>query len=336
MLSGVARFIPEKTGVYEIDAGRGYYKILVGEEGVFFDDGHQDNDSVEATLLAGRTYLLYIYTVNRTPCAADVIARQVERKEFTPVTYRAEDLANGPLRYTVIILQDNDILEDLWIENEQKTATSLCETLLNASGTDYIAVVDMHQGNVILWDNMDAHGRSVYPWTEEIFTSDAAKLKTYFSWLSGSADNKCNIGGAIDRAGELLDAARATYGDAVETNIVLYTGADAAEGWSMYPGYYSSDPDSNGTWALQGCCNGAYWTASFEKAKGHKIYTVNFDHRGYYAFDMFYPVEEKEAAFLNRFVKDLSSGDGYYYAVTEPDEMAGAVEAVGKHILAGE
>ncbi|MBR4798749.1 MAG: hypothetical protein IK047_00655, partial [Clostridia bacterium] len=330
LLSGAALFTPAETGLYTVEAGNGAYKFILGEDGVFFDGGHPDDSYVKARLLAGKTYLFYIYNKDKTPASADVKVKLNAEKAFAPVTYNAADAA-GTLRYTVIILQDNYVMVREYAE-EQGFAKRLCADLIAADGTDYIALVDMYEGNIILWDGYSQYGRDPYPWTDDIFTNDTGKLNTCIGWIDGTVMRNCDVSGALDYAGLLLDAARATYGDKVETNIVLFSASDFKDGARVYPGRYSADDDSNGTWALCDYCNAAYLKAEEVKSKGHKIYSMSVNDRFYASEDMEYPLEERENNFLRRVMKDLSSGEEYYFDIWRGDDIKLAADAVARHI----
>ena len=164
--------------------------------------------------------------------------------------------------------------------------------------------------------------------------SDGDKFKNCIAAIDGTGNSKCNIAGALDYAGKLLDAVRATYGDNAKTNIVLFSGADNTVGISYTLGRYSDDPDGNGAWANDSCCNATYWMSLITKSRGHSIYVLSANRRGYVTFGDFVPLEESYNNYLRRFLKDLASGDGYYWDLDKKEDVVPAMESVAGKITA--
>ena len=331
--SGIVRFTPGTTGNYEINAGRGVYKVIVGEEGVYFSNGHPDDSSVKAELIGGNTYLIYLYNLQHKPVSLNVKVSRQEGKTFTPVTYREQDLSGGPLYYTVLIFQDTPVMKEDLIAGEKKGAISFCEELDRSAGKSYVAIVDLYGENVLLWENYSKYGRDPYPWTEEIFSSDLNVLRTRIGWIDGSGKGSTDLYGALNYAGMLLDAVHATYGNQVQTNIVLCSAGDVSSGAKFPIGKYSGDPDSNITWALENCCNAAFWMAECVRSKGNRIHVMSPTYRGHESFGIFYPLDERDNAFVSRFMKDISDGDGYYYDLDHSGDAESSMKSIAERII---
>ena len=332
----VARFVPAVTGGYMIRLNDdNVFQGLCGEEDVFF--ANRDS-SFSADLIAGEEYLLYIHSASGAAVSGKLtVSLQPEDLKTYPLALTEEEiaaqLAAGPVRYTVLILDDDDEegLEGntAILENQKQVAMELCEALAAAPGTSYVAVVSMgwyqdtfdYESAALITDTTFSTGLT--------FTSDLETLRTAIDWLLGNCKKGCDIGKALNTADKLLDPVRAAYGAGAQTDIVLLTdgGNQYAQYMSrQYKGRYMGDTEG-AEWANSAWCSACYTTARHVGAN-HPIYVANINSaRGTVGFGgTFRPISEDTRAFLARFLEDLSTGDGRYFELYDVTVSQGTGE----------
>ena len=314
-----ARFTPAVTGSYTISLDdRNVYKVICGKENVY---GYEyDYSYMNAELIAGEEYLIYVRiksgtdgtgTLRVTLNPIDVTTYPLAR---TPAQIAAE-LAAGPVRYTVLILDDDSETSGLEgnavVEDQKKAAMELCQALSAAPGTNYIAVVSMGWYRLTL-SNVTAEVLT----NPMLFTSDLDILQEAINWVDGNSQKGCDISMALEIAQKLLDPVQEAYGPAVQTNIVLFT--DGGNSFAEYMSQQEKGPymeDTYSSWASPHWCNACYTKARFVGAK-YPIYVANINAvHGYGYVSAFEPISPEEQAFLNRFLKDLSTGEGRYFEI---------------------
>ena len=325
--SCAAIFVPAVTGRYRVGVNNGNVtQLLCGEENVFLEKSGYSY--IEADLIAGEEYLLYVRSKSGAPTDDKVSAAPLPVNTTDYPVARTEEeiaaeLAAGPVRYTVLILDDDneDGLngETVIVDDQKRVAEELCRELAAAPGTNYVAVVSMgwygggfsgHQTTAVITDTTFSTGLT--------FTSDPDTLQSAIGLISGSCTQGCDISGALDIAARLLDPVRDAYGGAVETNIVLLTDGGnqyASYMAKSYKGRYTCDPGATEEWASPSWASACYTTARFVGAK-HPIYVANINPAhgfGNVSYGSFWSISDQTRAFLARFLEDISTGEGRYF-----------------------
>ena len=323
--SAIFRFTPTVSDVYHFSAGRTVYKEVLGPEGVCGYE-HRDTPTVDAALIAGETYLLRLWSMNGAASDFDL---SVRRKGLTdaassyPVQYKPEELAAGPLRFTVLILDDTNMKEGL-IADLKAAAIQFCETLAAAPGKSYFVIVGMYNNTQIYRDYAE----------EQFFSANLNSVRQLIGLMDGTGKN-ADICTGLVIADRLLDAVRAAYGDAVETNIVLCTDGDNTAGASRYRGPYTAERKIAEEWAFASCCNATVQEARYVGSK-YPLYSLAINTGRFYttAWNQ-YSISDAASAFLARFLRDLASDEDKAYAITDSSQLSATLDAIAQSILSG-
>lgn len=315
--SGIALFTPETSAYYTIRTESGMYKEILGpDEYIDYDYGDSSNETLKAYLIAGETYMLFFSTRNRSAIDFDVTVSSVLPSSYT-VGYNEADLQAGPLRYTVIILDDTYMDEEI-AEAEREAAMRLCEELA-AAGTSYVCIMGMYSESVY----------GPYPGDyrdEPLFTTDLEVLRNRINVVQGDGIS-VNIYETLTKARNMLNGAKKTYGDAVETNIVMCCGGKNTAGGNDRRGRYSSVPIRTiEEWAMPKVCNAVYRLARWVGSV-HPMYVICLgEQRGSASAWGFWPISDAAEEFYRGYMRDLASDGKYYFAHAEElDDTMGTI-----------
>lgn len=338
------RFTPPESGRYVIQLNGSCRAELCGEDGPHGGDSADYSMNLKSELIGGETYILYVWQSEHAETDVKVTAKaDTDTKgTFAPVTVNAADLDAGPLHYTVLIL-DDDHLEEGSANDLKERAIQFCRTLAEGPGESYVAVVGLYNDTAIYCDHTTDVGfagwgdnSKMYQLTDEIFTKDLSLLSKWIGWITGDGD-KCDLYTGLALADGLLDAARAAYGDAVDTNIVVISDADVATGASLGSGPYNTEKDVIHEWGDYSRFNACLMKAGYVRSK-HPIYSVSMSGgRGYRLFGDFSLISEAAGAACDRFMADLASGLSYAYTyiIDYPEAMGTALADIAAQILSG-
>ena len=323
-----ARIVPAATGEYRVSLSGNLYKAVCGEHGVYGSEN--GNYSIDASLIAGEEYLLYVRSGSGEPAEGEVRvtlkARNTQNDYPLERTQQqiAAELAQGPVRYTVLIFDDDGELgtngNTAVIEDQKQTARELCEALAAASGTSYVALVGMGT-------YQRAMGTTpTQVCTDPCFTADLNALRSAIDdWFWGGSRAGCDIMGALREADRLLYPVQTVYGTAAEVNVVLISdGGNKSSGPDKGP-YMVYDHNLTESWVNPRWCNSCHSAARYYKSL-YPLYVVNIN--SYKSLGNSYdtwPVSGETYVFLARFLRDLSSGDGYY---REMYDMTGGADTL--------
>ena len=329
MVDGYALFTPAATGLYEISSNPDVCMCLCGADGSY-GSIMADYRIRDAALIGGETYLLHFYD----PAEADISVKRVDKGKYEPVPFVAEDLAAGPLRYTVLIVDDTSLADGV-AASERAAALRLCQALSEAPGKSYIAIVSMGM-YMAGTKNTTFFVTSRYdrenPRVSDIFSSDQADYEAWIDYISGQTSKGCDINTALGYADDLLRAVTDTYGGAVETNIVLCTDGDNKDANGMYYGPYTTDSRVLSEWADASCCNLSYRTARFVSSK-YPLYVLGINVGRYHYYYGEHPISEEATAVCERFIADLASAPAYAYSFERDGDMAVEMGRIADAIL---
>lgn len=200
---------------------------------------------------------------------------EYESEIYIPVPPMMLSLDDEPaaVRYTVVILDTSGSMGTQAMNTQKAAAIKFCESMMNAGGFNYIALVELNTNTKVL----------------QSFTDNMMTLRNVINNCYASGGT--NTGAAIKQAGDLLDAVPAGL-DAQRT-VVLCSDGLAQHGPSTPNGPYTSQDVSS----YYGHANTAYNEASALKLKGYTIYTLGFFHN----------ISSTYLGFGQRFMKDIAS-----------------------------
>lgn len=204
-----------------------------------------------------------------------------------------EAVASSTDRYTVLVLDTSGSMWGTPISKEREAAKKFCEDILNASGTNYVALVTLDSTSTIL-----------------------SGFTTEFDRISGTIDTITDNGGtnfysALYTANSLLENVDSNH----IRNIVL-----CSDGLPEH-GEYSSDGPYTST-SFSGYANAAYELASNYKLN-YNIYTLGF----------FHSLNGSNLEFGRRFMSDLASDPSYYYDVVNPEDLLFTFGSIAEEVL---
>lgn len=189
------------------------------------------------------------------------------------------------VRYTVLLLDRSGSMNGTPVTAMRQAAIKFCEQVLEADGTNYVAVVPFSNSNGAITE----------------FTNDLDTLKTAIGNISATGGT--NINSALLKADELLSAPEDT--PKTIKNVLLLSDGLPESGASNTTGRYTEAYSSIMSYRYANVC---YDTATSMKPK-YTIYTLGF----------FHALSGKNLEFGQKFMYDLQNGG--YYLVEDPDDL---------------
>ena len=222
--------------------------------------------------------------------------------EVMPVDVGVNLLASATqnVRYSVLVLDISGSMYGEPLAAQKTAAVKFCESLLNADGENYVAIITFETSVRTVSD----------------FSNDLPALT---SAINGIQDlGMTNTVGALDRADELLSKVPDTAG----RSIVLCSDGLPNEGRTDTNGPYNSSDSYDYRYA------NAVYNKSIELMQKYDVFSLGFFH-GLYG---------KDLIFAKRFMEDIQ--DAGYYEVTDPEDLeftfgdiAGDVVAPGHSVI---
>ena len=335
--SATILFTPALTAQYDFTLTSYLCLDVFGEEGVAIDF-NSSSSVYSAKLLGGQTYILYGWNSNETSVDTEVHVTQHTKTDFTSVTRNEDDLENGPLRYTVLILQGNHLSDEMRAD-QKAAARRFCEEMAQESGESYVAIVGTMDRTLILWEDMTPNQSIWRPYTatDRLFSADLDVLSQRIDMLEATDSRKTDLFAALEVAEGLLDAAVATYGDRVETNIVVFSDGELSNGTYCDRGPYTRDGKPATEWgAGSSFYNAVYRYSQYIKEK-YDIYTLALNgERWIHSFLGSWLISDEAVAFLRMFLRDISSGKDFNYEWWGEDGIELEAENIANAICTGE
>lgn len=192
-------------------------------------------------------------------------------------------LQNNESRYSVLVLDASGSMEGAPMTAMKQAASNFCNSVLNASGNNYVAIVS-YSSNANVKCN---------------FSNDYTILCDAINSLY--AYGSTNVQDALDTADQLLDTVNET--NSIK-NIVLLSDGLPCAGRSDYTGIYSNED-----FEYYYNANSAYNDAQSIGNEGTYIYTLGF----------FHSLSGSNLEFGQRFLRDLQNSG--YYNVEDPDDL---------------
>ena len=193
----------------------------------------------------------------------------------------AESDVEDITRYAVLILDTSGSMSGTPCTVQKQAAIKFCESMLSASGKNYIAIVKLNTTSSVGLD----------------FSDDLDALMRYINSIPASGGT--NINEALTVSDNLL----ASVPKEAVKNVILCSDGLPESGSTSYAGPYTSNDGSDYTYA-----NAVYNTATLLKER-YNIYTLGF----------FHSLSGSELAFGKKLMND--SQNAGYYEVTNPDDL---------------
>ena len=204
---------------------------------------------------------------------------------------------NNTVRYSVLILDTSGSMDGDAIVKERAAAIKFCSSVLQSSGENHIALVNLNTDSGVLCD----------------FTNDYDEIERQIESIE--AYGGTNINSALELSAELLDYVNAPAG--AIRNIILCTDGLPESGNVTEEGPYDYDDYVDYAYA-----NYAYATAQSLRADNY-IYTLGF----------FHSMEAGCLDFARTFLNDIQNAG--YYEVTDPEELKFAFGDIAEDIEKG-
>ena len=199
-----------------------------------------------------------------------------------PISVSAAENNTEVTRYTVLALDTSGSMSGSPMTAAKAAAIKFCESIINANGTNYVALITLNSSSSIINN----------------FTDDINTIKSKINNLYASGGT--NVNDALEVSNSILSS---LSGDNVVKNIVILSDGLPESGKTSYNGPYTSSDYYDYEYA-----NPAYHNAQ-EFKKTNYIYTLGFFHSLY----------GSELTFGRKFMSDLQNAG--YYDVTNIDEL---------------
>lgn len=240
-----------------------------------------------------RTWLISV-TVKGVKVGSYDVALCVDGYTSAPIRILVADPAS---HYTVLVLDVSGSMSGTPIAEQRKAAKNFCNTLINARGKNYIAIVTFSTNAKVAVE----------------FTDNLSTLNRVIDGTS--ATNQTNTNEALEFADDLI--ASLPKGKNIKSNIVLCSDGLPVNGKELEKGHYTKADNSG--YALANYC---YKTATEMKQKGRRIYTLGFFHK----------LSGNDLTFGKKLMSDIASFD-CYYDVTKISDLDFLFQDIAEEII---
>ena len=201
------------------------------------------------------------------------------------------------VRYNVLVLDHSLSMKGSPMTQVRTAAKRFAKTVLNAGGTNYVAVVSYGSKAEVICE----------------FTKDYKKAAKAISGIKSSGHT--NMRASFDQAFKLLK--KVSSGKNVIKNVILCSDGLPETGKKQSSGRYTKKDHKTYKYA-----NAVYKVDAQMKKKGYFIYALGFFHNS----------TGKDLVFGKRLMKDLASKDKYYL-IQEPGDLTDAFEDIADVII---